>query len=632
MIVSKHADAMEAYPEPNVLPREPGDRNEATMLSSIIPAILEQNKFERTYDRAMWQKLKAGTAAYRVSWDKEKLGGLGDISIETVNLLNLFWEPGVDDIQQSSMVFYTFLDDKEELQSRYPQLRDGGLKNNGFNMTKFVYDDTVDTANKATVIEAYYHRWEQGRRVLHYCMYVGDVVLYSTENEDARRRQAQHEELLRQAEILAATERAETSSVGFADTFPVRGEGMRGMRAAEGIGPYGEARTSDARPYGESGSTWPQGALARTGEGMPGMAAEEHWGLYDHGKFPFVLDPLYPIEGSPCGYGFVDLAANVQTQIDLLKGAFLKNTMVGATPRYFQRRDGSINEEEFLDLTKPIIHVNGNMGEDSLRSVGYQTLSGNYIQVLENTIHELRQVTGNTETATGSTSAGATAASAIAALQEASGKGSRDCTRGSYTAFADIVEMIVELIRQFYDAPRRFRIVGMNGAQSFVSYSNEHLRPQDQGFVGGVDLGMRRPVFDFKIAPQKRSSYTKLTQNEMALQFYSAGVFDPSRADLVLPMLNMMEFEGKDELTQKISQNAEMFRQLQMFRKLALALTAKYEPTRLQDLVAGIGAGAPGQAPQPTAAVPQADFEPNDEPTHVRRARERAASASQPNS
>ena len=66
VIVSKHADAMEAYPEPNILPREAGDRGEATKLSAIVPCILEQNQFEETYSDAMWQKLKTGTGVYKV--------------------------------------------------------------------------------------------------------------------------------------------------------------------------------------------------------------------------------------------------------------------------------------------------------------------------------------------------------------------------------------------------------------------------------------------------------------------------------------------------------------------------------------------------------------------------------------
>ena len=100
VIVSKHADAMDAYPEPNILPREPDDRPEARILTKVLPVILEQNGFEKTYSDAMWQKLKTGTGVYKVFWDPEKAEGLGDIAIERVDLLNVFWEPGVGDIQE----------------------------------------------------------------------------------------------------------------------------------------------------------------------------------------------------------------------------------------------------------------------------------------------------------------------------------------------------------------------------------------------------------------------------------------------------------------------------------------------------------------------------------------------------
>ena len=66
VIVSKHADAMEAYPEPNILPREEGDREEAKRLSSILPCILEQNGFEGTWSDVAWRKLKTGTGVFKV--------------------------------------------------------------------------------------------------------------------------------------------------------------------------------------------------------------------------------------------------------------------------------------------------------------------------------------------------------------------------------------------------------------------------------------------------------------------------------------------------------------------------------------------------------------------------------------
>lgn len=515
VIVSKHADAIEAFPEPSILPREEGDKAEAGILSKIIPVILEQNEFEKTYSDCMWQKLKTGTGVYKVYWDADKLGGLGDIAIERVDLLNVFWEPGVRDIQDSRYFFHTSLEDNDELERQYPQLQ-GRLRGNAFMATKFVYDDSVPTDGKSTVIDVYYKKYSGGKKVLHYCKYVGDTLLYSTENT---------------AQSMAGSEE-------MAQALP---------------------------------------------------------GLYGHGLYPFVFDSLFPVEGSPCGYGFIDLCQNSQTQIDMMQTAFVKNTMLGATPRYFQRMDGAINEEEFLNLANPVIHVSGNLGEDSIRTVDYRPLSGNYLEMRTSIINELRETSGNTETSVGLINAGVTAASAIAALQEASGKGSRDATRASYRAYGQIISMCIELIRQFYDLPRQFRITGQLGIEQFVSYSNSGIKPQYQGMIGDTDLGMRLPVFDIKVIPQKKNSYTRLSQNELALQFYQLGFFAEGQADQALACMSMMEFEGKDELMQRLAYNGTMQRQLAMYQQYALALTQKYEPDKAGALMESItGRAAPG--------------------------------------
>ena len=121
-IANKHAEAMDNYPSPNVLPREEGDREKAQALGSILPVILQQEDFEDTYDRVMDDKLKSGTGIYGVFWDPEKLEGLGDISIRRIDILNLYWEGGITDIQQSRNVFYLRLWDNDLLLERYPQL------------------------------------------------------------------------------------------------------------------------------------------------------------------------------------------------------------------------------------------------------------------------------------------------------------------------------------------------------------------------------------------------------------------------------------------------------------------------------------------------------------------------------
>ena len=48
-IANKHADAMDNYPAPNVLPRAPDDEQTARVLSSVLPVVLEQADYEQVY-------------------------------------------------------------------------------------------------------------------------------------------------------------------------------------------------------------------------------------------------------------------------------------------------------------------------------------------------------------------------------------------------------------------------------------------------------------------------------------------------------------------------------------------------------------------------------------------------------
>ncbi len=320
-----------------------------------------------------------------------------------------------------------------------------------------------------------------------------------------------------------------------------------------------------------------------------------------------------------------------------MKTAIVRNTMAGAVPRFFARHDASVNVEDFLDLDKTIVRTDGQLGEDALRQINVTPIDDAYIAYLNNTIQELRETSGNTETATGTAGSGVTAASAIAALQEASGKGSKDSTRASYRAFSKIVELCVELIRQFYDMPRKFRIVGQYGQVNFMTYTNQGLQPQYQGSDFGQDMGYRTPVFDIKVSAQKQSAYTTLSNNELALQLFQLGFFNPQLTDQALPCLEMMEFDGKDEVLQKVSQNGTMQQRLIQYQQMALALAQKYEPA----LVAGLASDITGD-PSLSASAPADSGSTNivendsidglqkDEIAQVSNARERSQEASRP--
>ena len=542
VVLNRHADAIDNYPEPNCLPRAADDQKEAEKLTKILPVILKQNGFAQVYSDVWWYKLKAGTGCYGVFWDSSKLNGLGDIAIRKVDILNLFWEPGITNIQDSRNVFCVEMVDNAALIERYPQLQ-GKLKGATETVSRFLYDDAVDNSDKSAVVDWYYKKRVGGKDVLHYCKFVEREVLFASENEQER----------------PTAEQPVTDPVTGA---PVA-DPVTGMPAVQTV---------------------------ETGPSM----AERGW--YDHGKYPFVLDVLYPEEGTPCGFGFIDIAKDPQKQIDLMNQAMLKNTLAAATPRFFIRDDGAVNEAEFADWTKPFVHTNGNLGQDSILPITSTPLQGNYVSFLQMKQQELRETSGNTEANTGSVPSSVTAASAIAALQEASGKLSRDMVNTTYRAYEEICLLCIDLIRQFYDMPREFRITGDMGRQEFTVYDNSGLQPQPQGTPFGVDVGYRSPVIDIEVAPQKESRYTKAEYNELALQLYGAGFFNPQATDQALAAMGMMDFKGREQVMQKISENGTLFQRLVQTQQMLLQMAQMVDAMKHTNMADQIAAQITGQA------------------------------------
>ncbi|MCF0230610.1 MAG: hypothetical protein HUJ76_13075, partial [Parasporobacterium sp.] len=323
-------------------------------------------------------------------------------------------------------------------------------------------------------------------------------------------------------------------------------------------------------------------------------------GFYDHGKYPFVFDVLFPVEGTPCGFGYIDIGKSSQEYIDRGNAAIMQNMLSNTRPRHFIRADGAVNEEAYADMSKDFVHVDGNLGQDSILPINGKALPEIYVTVFRDKIDELKETTGNRDISTGGTTSGVTAASAIAAMQEASSKLSRDSNKASFRSFREIVILCIELIRQFYDLPRSFRIMGVNGAMRFVNYSNAGLAPQIQGTDFGINMGMRVPLVDVEVTAQKQSPYTKMSQNELALQFYQAGFFNPMMADQALLCLDMMDFPKRQEIMQKIAEGGGMLRQMLL---LAQMVDQAHGTTEVTDnLSRQYGLRPPGDV-QPNASV-----------------------------
>ena len=477
-IANKHADAMDNYPEPNVLPRAADDEATARALSSVLPVVLEQADYEQVYSDCWWRKLKQGTGVTGVFWDPAARGGVGDIAVRAMNLLMLYWEPGVADIQDSPDFFSLSLEDTAQLTARYPQL--AGHTAGVLDVPRYIHEDGADTASRSVVVDWYYKRPdESGRMVLHYCKFCNGVVLYASQNDPA---------------------------------------------------------------------------LAQRG-------------LYDHGQYPFVFDPLFMEEDSPAGFGYIDVMKDCQTAIDQMNHAMDENVLLSARQRYVLSDTAGVNEEELADLSRDIVHVVGRLNDDSFRPLQTAGLQGSSLSYRQSRIEELKEISGNRDMTQGGTTGGVTAASAIAALQEAGSKLSRDMLKSAYRAFSRQCYLMIELMRQFYDEQRIFRIVGPSGENQFLPFSAAALRPRPAQEVGGVELGSREPVFDIVVSAAKKSTFSRLSQNETAKECYQLGFFDPRNADAALAALEMMDFEGVEKVRQRVRQNGTLARQLQLLQQ-----------------------------------------------------------------
>ena len=492
-IANKHADAMDNYPEPNVLPRAADDEQTAKVLSKILPVLLEQAEYEQVYSDTWWRKLKQGTGVKGIFWDPGLRNGVGDISIKSMDLLMMYWEPGVMDIQDSPHLFSLAVADNEQLKAQYPQLE--GHTGSTLEVAKYIHDQSIDTSDKSVVVDWYYKKArENGPPLLHYCKFCNGVVLYASEND-------------------------------------------------------------------------------------PALADR---GFYDHGKYPFVFDTLFVEEDSPAGFGYIDVMKDTQTAIDEMNHAMDENMKLAAKQRFVLSDTAGVNEKELADFSKDIVHVVGRLNSDSFMPLQTNVLSGNCMNYRDARVNELKEVSGNRDVSQGGTTSGLTAASAIAALQETGSKLSRDMLKSAYRAFAKECYLIIELMRQFYDEQRVYRITSESGGVEYATFSAQMLRGVPGGVVGGVQLGDHEPVFG-------------IVDGKMNLQLFADGNAGGSAA----------AGEGGAEAAPVVQEPALRPAQERLARRSGALLRGKASPAEQPPQMGGQPETQPHEDEKPTEEKPQ---------------------------
>jgi len=266
----------------------------------------------------------------------------------------------------------------------------------------------------------------------------------------------------------------------------------------------------------------------------------ENTGIYAHGMYPFVVDSMVPVEGSPFGMGLVDIGKNAQAQVNKLEYLIERNALISSRQRFLVKRDGGIDPEKLSDLSVDFIECDRNVDDSFIRPIQANPLSQSIISCRDDKIQELKELIGNRDFSQGDTAKGVTAYAAISALQRAGSRLSRDCIDASYRSFSEVVYMIVELISQFYTDKRSFRIVGENSDVSYVAIGGD----KREAFSASI--------FDIEISAQKKDVVDSLSHNELILDLFKAGAFNEENREAARAAVNSMMLDTKQSILQNL--------------------------------------------------------------------------------
>lgn len=497
-ILNKHADLMDNQPAPVFLAREKNDEEEAERLTKVVPVIMQNANWDDVYDKYCMYKIKQGIGCLSVTWDDTLENGLGDIVINYLDILRIYWEPNCTNLQDSRYVFVTSLIDTDILKEQYPDKLTESAETYGgqdaVQIKTYEGQDQTILANKTLVIDCYERTTaEDGRQIVHLTKIANDVVL--------------------------------ESSITNPDT-------------------------------------------AQTG-------------IYAHGRYPFIIDQYISLEGTLEGMGLIDMNKNNQGYVDKLDTLSLNNSIVASKQRWLTKEDGGINPDDIIDLSKDVIVSSTTVDDSAIRPFQANPLPDIVTKIRQDKIQEMKELSGNRDFNQGGTTGGVTAFGAIAALQEAGNKTTRDLVKSNYRSFKKLVTLVVELIREFYSEDRQFRIIGDDGKPKYITFNNQNMINQitnmDEAYLLDAEGNQipnpewepeyRKPVYDIEIIPQKENPFNTISHNQMMLDLFERGVFNPEAAIPATLLLENMIFDGKEKLLLKIKENGEMYNQMMQMQQ-----------------------------------------------------------------
>ncbi len=301
-------------------------------------------------------------------------------------------------------------------------------------------------------------------------------------------------------------------------------------------------------------------------------------GIYEHGKYPFIIDAPYQFEDQPVGLGIIDIFKNLQDHVDKLDQIILKNAFMSGKMRLLVSRAAGLQKDEVLDWGNEYIEGD-RVDANAVRWFQADPLNPYILQHFNEKIVSIKEESGQNQFTRGEGGKSVTAASAILALQEAGNKRTRMVIDSVYDCFSEMVSMIIDLIREFYTETRRFRIIGdASEEERTVEINSDMLRYATNENTGEPEIDEqgnlleRYTEFDVKVSAQVQSPYKSMYQNDLAIQLRQLGVTNE------IETLELMDFAGKDKILEMVKQRVERDEQIAQMQQMLQSVGQQPQP------------------------------------------------------
>ena len=279
--------------------------------------------------------------------------------------------------------------------------------------------------------------------------------------------------------------------------------------------------------------------------------------VYDHGKYPFVLDVHDSIEGALVGEGLVHELSPMMRYINRYAAYCDTNARMSSKGRMLVRRSAGIDKEALTDWETDIVEGDS-IQTDSIMWMENKPFNGTITQLMTMMQSDLKADSGSNQFTRGETTGGIVSGKAINSLIQAGGKISSMRTEQLKYGFKDIAEQVVWLMSQFYDNNRVMLITGRNGRRE--------LKVDTKRLFGKKSKAVNPPPYTVQIEVSSRDPQRIANQNQMFMEAYTMS----AQAQQFFPLsalFNILNLDGKDKILPVIQANEHYQEQMQALQQ-----------------------------------------------------------------